>query len=89
MSDLAQDDRAEGETRGVDGATLPIKGPSRDAATVVFTREQIDDYCEQIENFGPYGQQLATRLVQGAQIIRQLQEPVLLNPEVAIGIRGE
>lgn len=31
---MNQNDRAKGETRGVDGATLSIKGPSRDAATV-------------------------------------------------------
>lgn len=34
---LNERDKAKGETRGVDGATLLFKGPSRDATNATFT----------------------------------------------------
>ncbi len=70
------DDRAEGETRGVDGATPSIKGPSWDAATVVYTEQQIDDYCEKIDNLCLTAHSDGRLLFEAVQIIRQLQGEV-------------
>ncbi len=50
-----------------------------------FTEQQITDYCKEIEDMPEHTQ----RQFEGVQIIKQLQSPVCLNPEVAIGIRGE
>ncbi|KKM07121.1 hypothetical protein LCGC14_1737110 [marine sediment metagenome] len=56
-----------------------------------FTPEQIEEYCGTILNLCLVSRVDGERMLTGVQIIRHLQRvvegPVLLNPEVAIGIR--
>ncbi len=68
------DDRAKGETRGVDGATLSLKGPIRDATTIVYTEQQIEDFCKKVETLCIGYRDEGKLLLEAVQIIRQLQE---------------
>lgn len=58
-----------------------------------YTPEQINDYCEKVLNLHLSSRPEGKLLFESVQIIQQLQEelkgPVLLNPEVAIQIRGD
>lgn len=76
MTEIAEkvDSTAKDETNGVDGATLSIKGPIRDASTVVYTPEEIENHCETIENSGLYAFREGNWHFDSVQIIRQLQQ---------------
>ena len=58
-----------------------------------FTEQQIEDCCAKLDKMCLAFHSERTAMVMALQIIRQLQAvlkgPVCLNPEVAIGIRGE
>lgn len=73
------DDRAEGINLGSNGIALSRKGPCRDAATVVFTPEQINDYCKKVLNLHLSSRNEGKLLFDGVQIIKQLQSRTDLN----------
>lgn len=96
MSEMSNNDRAKGETRGVGGATLSIKGPSQDAATVVntpglqqFTPEQIKQHCQKIFHMHWSARPDGELLFEGVLIIRQLQgiqtttQPEITQPQAS------
>ena len=53
-----------------------------------YTEQEIDEYCEKVEACH-YARSDGELLFMGVNIIRQLQKPILLNPEVAVGVRHE
>ncbi len=64
------DDRAE--TRGV--TTLSLKGPIRDAATIVFTPEQIEEFCKTADDMcAVHKSRHCIMLDRAVRIIKQLQ----------------
>ncbi len=70
-----------------------INLPTKSESLCQFTPQQITDHCEKIDNLCLSAHPDGKLMFESLQIIRQLQEEaketVLLNPEVAIGIREE
>ena len=69
--------------------TCPICPHKETCVLQPYTREQINDYCEKVLNLHLTSRPEGKLLFESVQIIRQLQAPVLLNPEVAIGVEIE